>query len=364
MTKKCDIRLRRAARRRSWGRGNRKRSTGMDATNGPSGFPLPIPPTFPLQLPELPALDSTYGAILVGSYISLALYGINVYQLYGYLNRYYRRDGVVVLFFVFSTFLLETLHIIACIHVCYHLLVTTYFDIAALAEAPAPWSFIMLAQVSFMAICVAQCFFARRVYILRPGLYPLTVASILLSLASFALSTTATIRLSLARTLNGSTRPYTVIDSFGLGAAAISDILTTSVLIVVLKESRTGWRQTDLVVDRLISYSFNTGLLTVVFDILGVAFGLAYPEHFVGFAITIVGTQVYSNTLMVMLNVRESLFEDTSTSRDGAISLGPLRDSSASSEATPPSDVVYIGRQSDSVSSPQRTLMSKPGVYA
>ncbi|KAI0633133.1 hypothetical protein C8Q77DRAFT_873663 [Trametes polyzona] len=68
-----------------------------------------------------------------------------------------------------------------------------------------------------------------------------------------------------------------------------------------------------------------------VFDIAAVAFGLAYPDDLFDFSIAIVGTKVYSNSLLAMLNARESLAEEmNSTHRDDVITLSRLHRSAPS----------------------------------
>ncbi|OJT05272.1 hypothetical protein TRAPUB_3936 [Trametes pubescens] len=50
--------------------------------------------------------------------------------------------------------------------------------------------------------------------------------------------------------------------SAGFGVAAIVDTLLTGTLILALQKSRTGFKGTDSLIDVLIMYAVNTGLLT------------------------------------------------------------------------------------------------------
>ncbi|KAI0633140.1 hypothetical protein C8Q77DRAFT_875166 [Trametes polyzona] len=252
----------------------------------------------PLGMPEVPTLDSTFGSLLVGTFISLILYGVSLYQLYRYLHHSYRQDSKTVKVFVFSTISLETLLTLATVLSCYHYLVVNHSNPSALVRGI--WSFDSLSLLAGLTMALAQCFFARRVYILRPKLYPLAAISILFALTAFVLSAVATVKNSTAVRLDPSS--YVVLDATGFGAGIVSDTLTTSVLIAVLRQSRTGWRRTDRVIDRLILYCINTGLLTVIFDILALAFGVSYPNDLFDFGIAIVAAKVYSNSLLAILN--------------------------------------------------------------
>ncbi|KAI0351523.1 hypothetical protein OH77DRAFT_926599 [Trametes cingulata] len=96
-----------------------------------------------------------------------------------------------------------------------------------------------------------------------------------------------------------------------LGAGMISDSLTTGVLIVTLRNSRTGikFSATDRLVHRLILYAVNTGLLTGFFNVLGLTCALVMPNNFIYFAITIVAIKIYASCVLAALNSRTSLAE-------------------------------------------------------
>ncbi|KAI0633143.1 hypothetical protein C8Q77DRAFT_1158553 [Trametes polyzona] len=338
----------------------------------------PSPPALSLHSAAIPPLDGRYGCLLIAAYISLCLYGVNVYQTSWYLHRYYHQDCRTVKSFVFITFLTDTLLTVVTVHACYHYLVLNYFNPQALGQGV--WSFDALALLTGLTICIAQCFFARRVYKLRPKLYPLVIISMLFTSTSlaFAISawitlgtnelpkpplftfTVGAIRLSAESSLTN-IRPYTISDSIGLGVASIADTLTTSVLIVELKRIRTGWRQTDQLIDRLILYSFHTGLLTVMFNFLGLAFSVAYPEQTIGCAISIVNTKLYSNSLMVMLNARDSLSEDDRACTSEAVAYRETVNTfSTSGRAEQPPDVLWIRRMSNLGSGFRPALVRKP----
>ncbi|KAI0633138.1 hypothetical protein C8Q77DRAFT_874905 [Trametes polyzona] len=251
------------------------------------------------------ALDSTFGAIL----------------LWWYIEVYHRNDKIVIKLFVYTTFFLESLLTAACMHACYHYLVTNFLHPESLAHAV--WSFHVISLLLGPTVCVAQCFFARRVYLLRPKYRALVAISVLLSLSACVLTTVATVTNAQATTMLNP-RAYICMDTLASVAAAISDMLTTSVLVVVLKQSRTGLKKSDRLLDRLILYSVNTGLLTLMFQIAAVVFAHVFPAKLVGFVCAIIGMKVYSNSLLAMVNARQSLAHDISRSRGDLISLQPL----------------------------------------
>ncbi|KAI0706323.1 hypothetical protein C8Q76DRAFT_749192 [Earliella scabrosa] len=89
--------------------------------------------------------------------------------------------------------------------------------------------------------------------------------------------------------------------------AVTADILLTIVLIHVLRQNRTGVKRTDSMLDVMIMYSMNTGLLTGVFNLLSLLFAFIRPADLIYIGIGIPGTKMYANTLLAALNSRHSL---------------------------------------------------------
>ncbi|KAI0357932.1 hypothetical protein OH77DRAFT_1510420 [Trametes cingulata] len=95
--------------------------------------------------------------------------------------------------------------------------------------------------------------------------------------------------------------------SAGSLMALIADTLVTTVLIRALRKSRTGSKRTDSMIDILIIYSVNTGLITGVIDLLHTVFAFVRPDDLIYGAFGIIGTKMYANALLAALNSRQSL---------------------------------------------------------
>ncbi|KAI0326366.1 hypothetical protein GY45DRAFT_114456 [Cubamyces sp. BRFM 1775] len=110
--------------------------------------------------------------------------------------------------------------------------------------------------------------------------------------------------------------------------AVIADILITSVLIVSLRRSRTGFKRTDSRIEVVVMYSVNTGLVTGILHIFFMVFSLSrelcFPLHLGSFARSVRITQrfapvaslkhsnihlrvAYAIALLVTLNSREPI---------------------------------------------------------
>ncbi|TBU51872.1 hypothetical protein BD310DRAFT_941401 [Dichomitus squalens] len=260
--------------------------------------------TTPLaQLLHLPTLDETYGALLLGSFVGLLLYGVVVHQAYRYIQMY-KDDHLVNKLTVLSLIVIDTAHCIACIHSCYVYLVSSYSDPLALLYGI--WSIQCQPLLAGLAVLVSQSFFARRVYIISEKYRFLVVISLLLTFVTFGFSIAGTV---VAFKLHIFTQyeHYYWMDSAACAAAVAADALTTSVLTITLRQSRTGYRHTDTLIDRLVLYTINTGLLTGIANCSALVFAIARPDTFIWIGIEIVAMRLYSNSVLALLNSRRSL---------------------------------------------------------
>ncbi|KAI0631799.1 hypothetical protein C8Q77DRAFT_160626 [Trametes polyzona] len=237
--------------------------------NPPSDTTMSIPP-------QPPKLDLTFGAFLIGTFISVVLYGGVLQQSHRYIRFYAPEDTAFVKAIVALILVTETTGVATCIHACYHYLVTNYANPAALQFTC--WSLNLQSALVGLVIFLAQTFYARRVYLcqfctysaissilttpylVRPGYAALVAIAVSLSILSLVFGTAASV-LGFSSGTFPTFRQYTWLDSVGLSTAVMSDLLTTSVLVVFLARSRTGFQKTDHILDRLIQYLLNTGMI-------------------------------------------------------------------------------------------------------
>ncbi|KAH9895981.1 hypothetical protein C8Q73DRAFT_789768 [Cubamyces lactineus] len=271
-------------------------------------------------LPAIPALDNTFGALLIGTFVGLIQYGWTAHQCYRYY-RMYPADTWILKSLVTAVLVLETFHSVLCMHICYYYLTTNYFNPLALQKGV--WSINLLGVITGAVIITSQSFFLRRVYLIgrkfRPLVafavsycaYLLLVAEVLclgqalLLIGEFGFSTAVTINTFLHPSLHTSDQAW--MNSAGVGMAVLADTILTAALIFSLHRSRTGIQRTDSIIDLLIMYAINTGLVTGIMNMLSFVFALAMPHNLIYAGIVIVATKLYANSMMAVLNSRRSL---------------------------------------------------------
>ncbi|KAI0323984.1 hypothetical protein GY45DRAFT_1365298 [Cubamyces sp. BRFM 1775] len=304
-----------------------------------SVFPSSSPSSGSL-FPAVPSLNSTYGAVLLGSYFGLMMYGFNLHQAYRYA-RLFPTDQLFLKAVVVAVLILETFHTVLCMHMSYYYLAANYFD--PLALLAGSWSIDMLPISAGVTIIACQTFFVRRVYHLLGRRYtfiviivnwvslcpPLLIRRCLIvsdnrwpahSILCRRYSRSVSINLGWLGLVIVLTAPSSFIQptfakyehvtwliSVGFGVALAADGILTTVLILCLRQSRTGVRRTDSVVDVLILYAITTGLLTSVFNTLAFLFALIQANNLIYVGINIVASKLYATSLFAALNSRVAL---------------------------------------------------------
>ncbi|KAI0775138.1 hypothetical protein BD413DRAFT_294423 [Trametes elegans] len=254
-------------------------------------------------IPTLPSLNNTYGAVLLGSYFGVMLYGFNMHQAYRY-SRIYRDDNMYLKVLVVAVLILETFHTALCMHMSYYYLANNYFNPIALLSGS--WSIDMLPISAGLVIIACQTFFVRRVYLVGRQFKHLVYLVVVLLFCELAFCAAATAEAFIQPTF-ATYEHVTWLISVGFGVAVVADGILTTALIVALRRNRTGIRRTDSVVDVLVLYAVTTGLLTTVFNTLAFLFALIQPNNLIYVGINIVASKMYATSLFAALNTRQAL---------------------------------------------------------
>ncbi|KAH9902490.1 hypothetical protein C8Q73DRAFT_785159 [Cubamyces lactineus] len=254
-------------------------------------------------LPPVPSLNNSFGAFLIATFLGLMLYGLTLHQSYRYY-RLFREDIELIKAIVFSTVILETVHIVLCMHICYYYLVTNYFNPLALLDGV--WSIRILPISTALVILLSEGFFVRRVYLIGARYRPVVLVVPILMLVVLGFAIAASIEAFIRPTFADFDQ-VAWMTSAAFGAAVVIDLLLTGTLIIT--KSRTGFKRTDSLIDVLIIYTINTGLLTGIFSVLSLIFALVSPDNLIYSAFNIIATKCYANSLLAVLNSRK-LFAD------------------------------------------------------
>ncbi|KAH9902422.1 hypothetical protein C8Q73DRAFT_2834 [Cubamyces lactineus] len=134
--------------------------------------------------PPVPSLAPTYGAILIGTQLSLILCGVTLHQGYRY-SKHYQADSAPLKSYVLALIISDTIQSALSIHTCYWFLISHHSDPSHLYTGL--WSLNLLALLDSCIITACQSFYARQVYVLAHRSYRSLVVCVAAVMGTVAL---------------------------------------------------------------------------------------------------------------------------------------------------------------------------------
>ncbi|KAI0788123.1 hypothetical protein C8Q74DRAFT_658190 [Fomes fomentarius] len=258
---------------------------------------------FPPPFVKIPPLDNTYGAILMGSNISLILYGFNIHQAYRYV-RQFPNDSRFVKSIVWITLALESMNSAFCMYISYHHLITYYFNPIELQYASFALDSMPLA--AGLSIITSQCFFVRRVYKLGGTMRWIACTGVFMLIVEFVFCLVASVEAFVQPSFQAY-QSVTWLISAGFASIVFTDGILTSSLIIALRRSRTGYKSTDSLIDLIVLYAITTGLLTAIVNLVSFFLALILPDNLIYVGVNVVAGKLYVTSLFAALNSRIGL---------------------------------------------------------
>ncbi|KLO12041.1 hypothetical protein SCHPADRAFT_439252 [Schizopora paradoxa] len=261
-------------------------------------------------------LDEIFGALLLGTLIACALYGLTSHQFF----RYYRRfphDPTSMKYIVAVMWILDTICVVFSMHASYYFTVTHHAR--SLESLDIVWSLRMSVFLTGILAFITHVFFAIRIHKLSNHnlwisgtIGSVTAIRIAFSIASLKLADTQS-SFSAFLTLKFDVVVYTMI------AAAASEVVLTAGLLYFLIIGEKSFTNADSIFDRVLVYLINTGLLRSML-VFACLFCAAFMKSNLVFAgIYFIFSKLYTNSFMAVLNARRSNYVP---SQIGSFDLG------------------------------------------
>ncbi|OCH88049.1 hypothetical protein OBBRIDRAFT_889376 [Obba rivulosa] len=278
-----------------------------------SNMSMPLPSSVIHSVVE-PALGGLFIAILLGS----ILFGVTILQTYIYYDRFWG-DPWYLKLLVAVLFLLDSGQIASVVDSFWFYIIPNFGNVAALSGAQPGLSVEIGLTVSIGLL--VQSFFAVRVWHMsdRQRIIPMTIAA--LTLAQFALGIYYT---AASRIVHDETAIEQRIESASLGSLSCSmaaDFIITLSLVYYLHKGRSGFKRTDRLINVLIIYTVNTGLLTSLTAALTITFNQVIPTRFWDVVPYFLLSKFYVNSMLATLNARSKLHSISTGLTSGSAQL-------------------------------------------
>ncbi|KAI0643753.1 hypothetical protein C8Q79DRAFT_1002351 [Trametes meyenii] len=245
------------------------------------------------------ALDSTMGPLLIGVILA---------AMYYYFTRY-PRDPWHIKLLVTVVWTTDSIHQALISHSVYWYLITEYGNPQALFMLTR--SIIIEVLFNGFTGVFVQIFFAARIWKLSGGKLYLVIPVAILITGDLHYHTFAD--LTQIKGLSISINVF----------AAAGDVVIATILCTILHFSRTGFSKSNTLINRLMVFAVNTGLLTSICACLSLITILSLPNTFIYITFFFLVGRLYCNSLMATLNARKSLRE--ASGNDVSVSLRDMQ---------------------------------------
>ncbi|KAH6906845.1 hypothetical protein BKA70DRAFT_399480 [Coprinopsis sp. MPI-PUGE-AT-0042] len=247
--------------------------------------------------------EFVHGYALTGLMLNVLLLGIMVTQVYTYYTTY-KKDAIWIRVFVGYLFIADIVNTVFCYVGIYRTLIQHFGDFEKLFTVD--WLFATEPATTAIIASSVQLFFAWRVHILTQRwkhVSPVLVGLVTLTSLTSGVAGIIT-AWEICRYPNfDSAQKHRAGVCTWLAATAVCDALITMILVTALHKQKTGFKRTDLVVDRVIKLIMHTGLLTMVVAILDLAFLLISPSG-LHLLFNYPLSKLYTTSMMSSLNFR------------------------------------------------------------
>ncbi|KAF7319177.1 ANK-REP-REGION domain-containing protein [Mycena chlorophos] len=255
-------------------------------------------------------LSTTYGAMFIGGSSVCSFFGL---QAHGYAVLFatffqgvltlqaflyyenFPKDPIVLKLLVAAVWVLDLVHLILVSQSCYHYLIGSWGDSAALLVSTKELD-LHLVFVGF-ACFICQCFFISRIWSFSHKNWILSVALGIPCLVVLVLETNISAEISrIANVAAFNQFTGEVLSVFALAAAV--DVAIALILVWYLQQGKTSFDRSSFVVGRIVQYTVATGLATSILAVADLIVYLVTPHTFIFIAMHFSMGRMYTNALL------------------------------------------------------------------
>ncbi|KAF9440811.1 hypothetical protein P691DRAFT_801246 [Macrolepiota fuliginosa MF-IS2] len=243
-------------------------------------------------------VELIHGPPFIGNIFNILLFGIMIAQTYIYFKTY--RDQRWIRLLVLAVLFVDTINVVFNNLYLYTALVLHFDDMKSLARANlyAPAD---PATTGILGSMV-QLFFAWRIHVLTRNWF--MVATVVgLAVTGLVGSLISTYKLAVISEF-ARLHEFKGYITLWLASASAADIIITIILVWYLQKHRTGFRGSNIMIDRIIRLTVQTGLITSMFALVGLVIFILKSNSGIYLAFNIPLVKLYSNSLMSSLNSR------------------------------------------------------------
>ncbi|KAG2068453.1 hypothetical protein BDR04DRAFT_1103284, partial [Suillus decipiens] len=262
----------------------------------------------------LPRFDNTLGALLIGFAISATAFGMLTIQVFVYY-RCFPQDKAAYKTLVALIWLISFLDQTFIGYAVYFYTITNYLNPLPLTTGKPLWCLILQTTMGAIIGAIVKTCFTLRVWRFSYRNWWLTGFLFLMVLAQLGTATAFTVKCfelpSFARII-----ALRYLGSISLGIGVVTDMSIAAALCFYLQKMRSNHLNADSMINTLIIYAVNTGLLTSTVSLSTLILFNIMPTNFVFMCMYFVLSKLYAISFLATLNTRKTM-RDRGTNPEG-----------------------------------------------
>jgi hypothetical protein len=249
-------------------------------------------------------ISKTFGALLIGGLVAVALTGVVTLQTYVYF-KLYPADLPRVKLLVLAIWTLDLFHTGFICAAIWGYLITNYGDAQIINHIP--WTVALTILCTAILTLLVHCFFAHRIFTFSRRNWWNTAPILVLAVCRVSFACVTTSEMIRLGTFTRFKEQFRWVFTLGLAFSSTVDLVITVSLCYYLRSSRSSSLSMNDVIDRLILYTFENGSITCAATIISMICWLASPGNLIFMGIHFVIGKLYANSLLATLNTRQTL---------------------------------------------------------
>ncbi|KAJ7134824.1 hypothetical protein C8R44DRAFT_436065 [Mycena epipterygia] len=243
----------------------------------------------------------------VANLLNYMLLGSLIMQVYTYYRKF-RVDETAIRVLVYGVFCLDLAQTIVLTFHGWWALVETWGRPELLGQLP--WTAAMVPFMCGLVSAIVQIFYARRIWALSPNNYIRTVSVIIVLTAltqGLGAMSGGIVAIKSAKGFTNATLTEMHAQFLvWLAGSLVTDALITACMTYILSKakSRTSWSRSETLLTNLINKAVQTGAVTVLCASVELAMFVHFPGYTYHFVPGYTLGKLYTNSLMLNLNMR------------------------------------------------------------
>ncbi|KAF8507784.1 hypothetical protein JB92DRAFT_2957596 [Gautieria morchelliformis] len=255
---------------------------------------------------DVSLLEATFGTLYIGSIFATILYGFTTDQAFRYFRRYWKSDGLSIQSLVLGLWIIDSFQVVLVVHMSWFYLVEGFGKLDLLERLV--WSFSLEVGITVLVTFIVRAFYLMQLWILSDKNLLIVAPAFVFATAQLALGMLIAGDMLRHPTITiVSTKTFQAILATKCVTSVLADVIITLSLCYFLHFSRTGLTRTNELVNSLLIYTINRGVLAMLMEAAVMITYLAMEDNYLFAALHLMLGKLHTSSLFSLLLQRDTL---------------------------------------------------------